>query len=50
MIKFFRDVMSTYTLWSIYFLYFNSRLKYGIIFWLLDSEIIKVFWLQKKVI
>jgi hypothetical protein len=32
MIKSLRDVMSTHMLWSIYFPYFSSRLKYGIIF------------------
>ena len=42
--------MSTHMLWSIYFAYLHSRLKYEIIFWGRDVEIIKVFWLQKQVI
>jgi len=50
MIKSLRDIMSTHMLWSIYFAYFLSRLKYEIIFWGRDGEIIKVFWLQKQVI
>jgi hypothetical protein len=39
--------MSTHTLWSTDFAYFHSRLKYVIIFWGRDGEIIKVFQLQK---
>lgn len=50
MIKSLRDVMRTHMLWSTDFVYFHSRLKYGIIFWGRDGEIIKVFRLQKKVI
>ena len=42
--------MSTHTLWSTDFAYFHSRLKYVIIFWGRDGEIIKVFQLQKQVI
>jgi len=49
MIKSLRDIMRTHMLWSIDFLYFHSRLKYGIIFCGRDGEIIKVFQLQKKV-
>ena len=50
MIKSLRDIMRTHMLWSIDFVYFHSRLKYGIIFWGRDGEIIKLFRLQKKVI
>jgi len=45
MINSLRDIMSIHMLWSIYFAYFHSRLKYEIIFWCRDGEIIKVFWL-----
>jgi len=50
MIKSLRDIMRTHMWWSTDFVYFHSRLKYGIIFWGRDGEIIKVFRLQKKVI
>ena len=50
MINSLRGVKSTHMLWSIDFVYFHSRLKYGIIFWDRDGEIIKVFRLQEKVI
>jgi hypothetical protein len=48
MIKSLRDIMSTHILWSIYFAYFHSRLKYGIILWGRDGEIVKVFQLEEK--
>jgi hypothetical protein len=50
MIKSVRDVISTHILWSIYFAYCQSRLKYEIIFWGRDWENIKVFRLQEKVL
>jgi len=40
MIKSLRDIISTHMLWSIYFAYFHSRLKYEIILWGRDGEII----------
>jgi hypothetical protein len=38
------------TLKSIYFAYFHSTIKYGIIFWGNSSYSIKIFILQKKII
>jgi hypothetical protein len=32
----------------IYYSYFHTRLKYGIIFWGAAKESIKVFWIQKR--
>ena len=37
-------------IWSTYFVYFQSRLRNGIMFWSGDVKFIKIFWLQKKVI
>jgi hypothetical protein len=37
-------------LWNIYFAYFHSRLKYGIILWGGRRESIKILRIQKKVI
>ena len=48
MIKSLRNVMSTQMLWSIYFAYFQSKLRYGIMFWGGDGKSAKVFRLQKK--
>ena len=50
MIKSLRNVTSTQMIWSTYFAYFQSRLRYGIMFWGGDWKSIKIFWLQKKVI
>ena len=41
--------MST-QMWSIYFAYFQSKLRYGIMFWGGDGKSAKIFCLQKKVI
>jgi hypothetical protein len=35
---------------SIYFAYFQSRLRYGIMFWGGEVKSVKIFWLQKKMI
>jgi hypothetical protein len=35
---------------SIYFAYFHSKMKYGIIFWGNSSDSKKVFTLQKKIV
>jgi len=37
-------------IWSTYFAYFQSRLRYGIMFWGGEGKSIKIFQLQKKVI
>jgi len=50
MIKSLRNVTSTQMIWSTYFAYFQSRLRYGIMFWGGDGKSIKIFRLQKKVI
>ena len=50
MIKSMRNVTSTQMIWSTYFAYFQSRLRYGIMFWGGDGKSIKIFRLQKKVI
>jgi len=49
-IKSFKNILSNHMLWNIYFAYFQSRLRYGIILWGGTSEIIKVLVIQKKVI
>jgi hypothetical protein len=41
--------MSSETLWMVYFSYFHSIIKYGIIFWGNSTNISRVFKLQKKV-
>ena len=50
MIKSLRNVTSTQMIWNTYFAYFQSRLRYGIMFWGGDGKSIKIFRLQKKVI
>ena len=50
MIKSLRNVTSTQMIWSIYFAYFQSRLRYGIMFWGGEGESVKIFRLQRKVI
>jgi hypothetical protein len=43
-------VSNTDTLRSIYFAYFHSIMKYGILFWGNSSNIKKTFTLQKKIV
>jgi hypothetical protein len=43
-------INNTYMLKSIYFAYFHSLMKYGIIFWGNSSDSKKVFTLQKKIV
>ena len=45
-----RNVTSTQMKWIICFAYFQSRLRYGIMFWGGDGKSVKIFQLQKKVI
>ena len=40
--------MGTKMLCGIYFAYFQSKLKYGIMFWSADGKSAKIFHLQKK--
>jgi hypothetical protein len=49
-IKSLRDVKSTHILWSTYFAYFHSILKYSVMFWGRFDENVKVLWLQEKMI
>jgi hypothetical protein len=48
-IKTLKDAMSYHMITSIYYAYFQSRLKYGIIFWGSVKDSLKVFLIQKKV-
>ena len=50
MIKSLKNVTSTQMIWNTYFAYFESRLRYGIMFWGGDGKSIRIFRLQKKVI
>jgi len=50
MIKSLRNVTSTQMIWNIYFAYFQSRLRYGIMFWGGEGKSVKIFRLQKKAI
>ena len=50
MIKSLRNVTSTQMIWSIYFAYFQSRLRYGIMFWGGEGKSVRIFQLQRKVI
>jgi hypothetical protein len=43
-------ISNTDTIKSIYFAYFHSLMKYGIIFWGTSSDSKKVFTLQKKIV
>jgi hypothetical protein len=45
-----KDVISVDMIKAIYFAYFQSRMKYSIMFWVTDSYSKKIFRLQKKVI
>ena len=50
MIKSLKPVISEKSIWNIYFAYFESKLRFGIMFWGVDSKSITLFRLQKKVI
>ena len=50
MIKSLKNVTSTQMIWCTYFANFQSRLRYGIMFWGGDKKYTKIFQLQKKVI
>ena len=50
MIKSLQNVTSTQMIWSIYFAYFQSRLRYGIMVWGGEQKSVQIFQLQKKVI
>ena len=50
MIKYLRNATNTQMLWSIYFAYFQSKLRYGIIFWGREGKTVQIFRIQKKVI
>ena len=47
-IKSLRNVMSTQMIWSIYFAYFKSRLRYGIMFWGGEGNMCKDISATKK--
>jgi hypothetical protein len=47
-IKTLKEAMSYNMIRSIYYSYFESRLKYGIIFWRSAKDSIKIFRIQKK--
>ena len=49
-IKSLKNTLSNHMLWNLYFTYFQSRLRYGIIFWGGSKESIKVLRIYKKVI
>jgi hypothetical protein len=48
-IKTLKDAMSYYMIRLIYYAHFQSRLKYGIIFWWSVKDSLKVFLTQRKV-
>jgi hypothetical protein len=48
MIKSLRNVISIQMIWSTYFSYFQSRLRYGIMFWGGDRKSMKIFRLKKR--
>ena len=50
MIKSLQNVTSTQMIWSIYFAYFQSRLRYGIMFWGGEGKSVNINRLQKNVI
>ena len=50
MIKSLRNVTSAQTMWSIYFSYLQTRLRYGIVFWGGEGKSVIIFRLQKTVI
>jgi hypothetical protein len=41
-------ILNTYALWMVYFSYFHSVIKYGIIFWQNSTDADRVFILQKR--
>jgi hypothetical protein len=47
-IKTLKDAMSYHIIRSIYYTYFQSRLKYGIIFWGSAKDSLKVFLTQRR--
>lgn len=49
LIKTLKDTVSNHMIRSIYYAYFQSRLKYGIIFWGSVKDSLKIFIIQKKV-
>jgi hypothetical protein len=49
-LKSLKGVMSLHTIKTIYFAYFQTRMKYGIAFWGTDCDSVKVFHMLKKVI
>ena len=49
-IKSLKDVTSFHMIQTIYYAYFQSRMKYGIIFWGRNKESVKAFGIQKKAI
>jgi hypothetical protein len=49
-LKSLKGVMSMHIIKSMYFAYFQARMKYGIVCWGTDCDSIKVFCRQKKVI
>jgi len=49
-IKSLKNTLSNQMLWNIYFSYSQSCLRYGIIFWGVSKESIKILRIQKKVI
>lgn len=50
MIKSLKPAIGEKSIWNIYFAYFESKLRYGIMFWGGDSKSIILFRLQKKVV
>jgi hypothetical protein len=48
MIKSLKEVISHHSIIILYHAYFQSRMKYSIIFWLTDSYSKKLFCLQKQ--
>jgi hypothetical protein len=49
-LKSLKGVMSLHIIKTIYLAYFQTRMKYGIVFWGNDCDSIKVFRMQKNVI
>jgi hypothetical protein len=49
-LKSLKKVTSLHTIKTIYFAYFQKRMKYGIALWGTDCDSVKVFCVQKKVI
>jgi hypothetical protein len=50
MIKALKHTVSNYMLWNIYFVHFQSKMRYGIVAWGGSRESIKILRLQKKVV